>query len=222
MKSILFKSFHLTPTHYTSLSSKLKDFIYSSENGEGVQVVEERSDYIKCIYCYEAISSQNTYNPTLEEFCKIEIRRIELVPFIIDLKYNTLDIIGSKPKCSKVVEMIGRLTNFKIAISDIQVNPIKILLACAESRIPYYVSRVKLKDYIFFDNIIGDCVLNLSNYDKTDELLSKYEEQIIKFTAVLTLDDTYSITFSKHGTITLHKDLEDVDIELIRILKSGL
>lgn len=222
MKSILFKSFDLTSTQYSDLLSALKSFIYNTENGEGVQVVEECLDYARCIYFYETVSSQNTYNPETGEFYKIETKKIEFVPFVVDLQYKTLDVIGNKQKCSKVVEMIGRLTKFKVAIADCQVNPIKILFACSKLGIPYRVNRVKIEDYVFFDNIVGNCVLNLSDYGKTNELLSKYEKQIVNFSIVLTLDDNYSITFYRSGAITLHKDFEELDIELIRTLKKGL
>lgn len=222
MKSILFKSFDLTPTQYIDLLSALKSFHYNTENGEGVQVIEECSDYARCIYYYEVVSAQNTYNPETGEFDKIEIKRIELIPFVVDLLYKTLDVIGNKQKCSKVVEMIGRLTKFRVAIADSQVNPIKVLLACSQLGISYCVNRAKIEDYVFFDNIVGNCVLNLSNYDKTSELLSKYEKQIVNFSAVLFLDDNYSITFYRSGAITLHKDFEELDIELIRTLKKGL
>lgn len=222
MKSIFFKSFGLTPIQYIDLLSALESFIYNAESGEGVQVIEEHADYTRCIYYYEAVSSQNTYNPGTGEFSKIEIKRIELIPFIVDLKYKTLDVIGNKQKCTKAVEMIGRLTKFKIPIADSKVNPIKTLLACSELGISCCVNRVKIEDYVFFDNIVGNCVLNLSNYDKTNDVLSKYEDQIVNFSAVLTLDDSYSITFYRSGAITLHKDFEELDIELIRLLKKGL
>lgn len=222
MRSILFKSFDLTPTQYMDLLSALKIFTYDTENGEGVQVIEERPDYARCIYYYEMVSSQNTYNPETGEIDKIEIKRIEPIPFIIDPLHKTLDIIGNKQKCAKIVEMIGRLTKFKIAIADSQVNPIKILFACSQLGISYSVNRVKIEDYVFFDNIIGDCVLNLSNYGKTNELLSKYEKQIVNFSAVLSLDDDYSITFYRSGAITIYKDIEELDIGLIRTLKKGL
>lgn len=222
MKSILFKSFDLTPTQYIELISNLKSFDYNVESGEGVQVIEECTDYARCIYCYEVVSAQNTYNPETGEFDKIEIKRIELIPFVVDLQYKTLDVIGNKQKCSKIVEMIGRLTKYKVVIADSHVDPIKTLFACSELGISYRVNRVKIEDYVFFDNIVGNCVLNLSNYDKTNELLSKYKNQIVNFSAVLTLDDNYSITFYKSGAITLHKEFEELDIELIRILKKGL
>lgn len=84
------------------------------------------------------------------------------------------------------------------------------------------LTELRLRIMFFFDNIVGNCVLNLSNYDKTSELLSKYEKQIVNFSAVLFLEDNYSITFYRSGAITLHKDFEELDIELIRTLKKGL
>lgn len=222
MKSILFKSFDLTQAQYNELLSALNSFNYSVESGEGVQVIENSADHARCIYCYEVVSAQNTYNPETGEFDKIEFKRIELIPFVVDLKYKTLDVIGNKRKCSKVVEMIGRLTKYKVPVGDSQVDPIKILFACSKLGVLYRVNRVKIEDYVFFDNIVGNCVLNLSNYDKINEVLSKYKKQIVNFSAVLILDEDYSITFYRSGAITLHKDFEELDIELIRMLKKGL
>jgi len=208
VKSIIFKTFDLNQQQYTDLLEALKAFCYDANNGEGVQVFEENSDFAKYVYYYETTYSQNSYNPSTGEFEKIDSKKIELVPFIIDLKFKTLDILGSKQKCSRIIEMMGKLTKYKIPISDIQVNPIKILMACSSKGIPYQVTRVKISDYVFFDNIVGNCVLNLSDYGKTEELLKKYEQQIVNFSAILTLDDSYSITFLEvalfHSTKTLN------------------
>ena len=222
MKSILFKSFILNQMQFLDLVQSFRSFPYTSENGEGIQIVDECSDYVRCVYCYDTVTSQPTYNPITNEFTKIEVKRIELIPFIIDHQYNTIDVIGNKQKCAKVVDILGRLTKFKIAISDSHVDPVKILLACSKLGISYRVNKIKIRDYVFFDNIVGNCVLNLSEYDKTDAVLSKYSEQIVSFTVALTLDDSYTITFYRSGAITLHKDFEELDIELIRILKKGL
>lgn len=222
MKSILFKTFNLSLNQYLDLIGYLRAFPYSNETGEGVQVLEEGSDYLRCTYCYEVISYQNTYNPETSEFSKIQIKKIELVPFIIDLQYKTLDVIGNKQKCTKVIEMIGRLTKYKVAIGDNQVNPIKVLCACKEKGVTYLVNRIKIEDYTFFDNIVGNCVLNTADYDKTEELLSKFEKKIVNFSVMLFIDENYSVTFYKSGAITIYKDFEEIDIDLIRILKKGL
>lgn len=222
MKSIIFKTFALDQQQYTDLLGILKSFCYDADNGEGVQVFEEYPDFAKYMYYYETTYSQNSYNPSTGEFEKIDLKKVELIPFIIDFKFKTLDMLGSKQKCSRLIEMIGKLTKYKIPISDIQVNPIKILLACSSKGISYQVTRVKISDYVFFDNIVGNCVLNLSNYGKTEELLKKFERQIVNFSTILTLDNSYSITFYRSGAISLYKDFEDVDIELLRTLKCGL
>lgn len=222
MKSIVFKSFSLNQEQYTNLLGELHAFRYDVENGEGVQILEESSNYVKCVYCYEAIYSQNTYNPNTDDFEKTDSKRIELIPFIIDLQYQTLDILGNKQRCTRIVEVVGKLSKFKIPITEIQVNPVKILLSCTKTGIPYRVNKVRISDYIFFDNIVGNCVLNLANYEKTENLLNKYQKQITSLSAILILEDTYSITFYKSGAISIYKDFEDIDIELIRLLKNGL
>lgn len=217
MKSIFFKSLNLELKQYEKLVSDLENYGFDNDNGDGVQVIEQGERYIKCIYYYETMSSQKSYNPETGEFDKIEFKRIETVPFIVDYEYKTLDIIGNKAKCSKVVEFVGKILKFKVAIGDIQTNPIKVLQTCEKSNIEYSVSRVKISDYIFFDNIVGNCVLNLTGYDKSYSLLKEYEKQIVNFSATISFDKMYSMTFYKSGAISISKD--DIDIEIIRTLK---
>lgn len=222
MKNIVFKSFKINEDQYIELLQKLNDFCFNLEDGEGVQVIEETIDYARCIYCYETIYMQNMYNPSIGDFEKTKLKKIELIPFIIDLKYQTLDIFGTKQKCSRVIDMIGKITRYRIPVIDIQVNPIKILLACSDRGISYCVKKVKIVDYVFFDNIIGNCILDLSEYQKTEEVLKKYEKQIVSFSSAIKIDDAYSITFYKSGAISIYKEFEDIKISLIRTLKCGL
>lgn len=84
------------------------------------------------------------------------------------------------------------------------------------------MNKVRINDYVFFDDIIGNCVLNLSNYSKTEELLKKYETQIVSFSTTLLLEETYSVVFYKSGAISVYKGFDDIDIEFIRTLKLGL
>lgn len=222
MKSIIFKSLKLSEEQFNSLIESFESFGYNPELGEGIQVVSETNTYIQCNYLLEIVYNQETFNPISSEFEKVELRKIDIVPFIVDKEYSTLDIIGNKQKCSKIVDLIGKVLKYRVAISDIQVQPIKILTTCKEEGLFYTVNRVKIKDYNFFDNIVGECVLNLTDYLYADDILRKYEQQITNFSTTIIFNDSYSITFYRSGAISLYKDIEDIDIEFIRLLKKGL
>lgn len=222
MKNIIFKSLKLSKELFDNLVSYMENFFYNSELGEGIQVISQGSTYIYCNYILEKIISQDTFNPNTNEFEKVEFKRIEIVPFIVDYEYSTLDIIGNKQKASRVADLIGKMLKYKVAIGDIQVQPIKILSICKSEGLFYTVNRVKIKDYIFFDNIIGECVLNLTDYPHANDILIKYEQQITNFSATIGFEENYIITFYKSGAISIYKDIENMDIGFIRLLKKGL
>lgn len=81
---------------------------------------------------------------------------------------------------------------------------------------------MKISDFTFFDNIIGDCILNLTDYTKPLDILNKYEKQISNVTIYITVDDSFSIAFYKSGSISIYKDIDNIDINLLKLLKQGL
>lgn len=222
MQSIIFKQFYQDSQQYELLLNEILNSTFDSEKGDGFHVIEATSEYIKAVYYYEISYSQSIYNPETGEIEEIKLKRIETVPFFIDYQRHTLDILGNKVKCTRIIEAIGKITKYKTSIADLYINPIKALIACAAAGIQYKVNKVRINDYVFFDDIIGNCVLNLSNYSKTEELLKKYETQIVSFSTTLLLEETYSVVFYKSGAISVYKGFDDIDIEFIRTLKLGL
>lgn len=222
MKSIIVKKLQLSSDTKNLLSCQIGSFEFSPETGEGIRVISQNNEYIYCHYLIEKIYSQETYNLEIGEFEKVEYKRIELVPFFIDLEQDTLDIIGNKQMAMKVIEFLGKITKYRIAISDTQFDLLKLVKCCKANNIVFVISRVKISGYTFFDNIIGDCVLNLSDYPKTLDLLKKFEEKIVNVSLSITTDDSYSMTFYKSGSISIYKDIERIDIDFLRLIKQGI
>ena len=222
MKSIVVKNMQFSSDTKDLLLYQIGKFQFSPETGDGIRVISQNNEYIFCHYLIEKIYCQDTYNLETEEFEKVEYKRIELVPFFIDFEQSTLDIIGNRQNSMKVIEFLGKVTKYKIAISDTQINLLKLLGSCKRNNIDFAVSRVKIADYTFFDNIIGDCVLNLLDYPKTFDVLKKFEKQIVNVSITITTDESYSITFYRSGTISIYKDIEDIDIDLLRLIGKGI
>lgn len=222
MKSIYVKKLIFPQEPKEALLKQLQSAVFSSEAGEGIRIVDLSKNCISCHFLYEQVYSQNTYNIETGEFDKIEFKRVDCTPFFIDLDRYTLDIVGSKQQAMRVIEFFGRTTRYKIGIEDAQISLLRLLESCIQSNIAFTISRVKISDYTFFDNIIGDCTLNLFDYPKAIDIVKKFEHQITNVTISITLEDTYSIVFYKNGSIAIYKDADGIDIEVIRLLKQGL
>ena len=107
-------------------------------------------------------------------------------------------------------------------ISDAPIHLIKLIETWKNDNIVFNITRLKLSDYTFFDNIVGNCVLNLTGYTKSMDVLRDYEKQIVNVSLNVLLEDTYTITFYKSGAISIYKDIEDIDVALVRLLKKGV
>lgn len=221
MKSILIKKLHFM-NNEDALREKIANNDFSPETGEGIRIIFESNEYLFCHYLIEKIYNQDIYNLITGELEKIELKRIDFIPFFIDFEQETLDIIGNKLMAIKVIEFIGKITKYKIAISDLQINMVKLVGSCKNNNIISNVSKIKIIDYVFFDNIIGDCTLNLTDYPNTFDILKKYEKQIVNVSISITYDNSYLITFHKSGSIKINKDIESIDINFLRLLKQGI
>lgn len=222
MKSIFVKKIAFTQDTKDVLLSQFQSALFTSEKGEGIHIIDYSANFVSCQFLIERIYSQSTYNVETEEFDKIEFTRIECIPFFVDFEMRTIDIVGNKQQAIRVLDFFGRITKYKIAIEDAQIDLLRLLESCQKSNVQYSISRVKISEYAFFDNIFGDCTLNLHDYPKALDVIKKFEKQIISVTLNICLDDACSVIFYKSGSVSIYKDPEDIDIEIIRLLKQGL
>lgn len=223
MKSIFVKRLQFTGITKDELLQQINENSFTLEAGEGIRIVEQDYTHIACHYLVETVFRQDTYNYETDEFEKVEYKRIERTLFFIDFDQQTLDIVGSKQQASKIIEFIGRITIYKMPISDAPINLIKLIESWKKDGVVFNVTKLKLADYPFFDSIIGNCILNLTGYPKSMDILRTYEKQIINVSlSVLLEEDSCTITFYKSGAISIYKDMEDIDLELIRLLKKGI
>ena len=222
MKSIFIKRLQFSNTTKDELLQQISENSFTLHTGEGIRIISQDDAHIACYYLIETVFKQDTYNYETDEFEKIEYKRIERTLFFVDFEQETLDIIGSKQQASKIIEFIGRVTEYKVPISDIPINLVKLIEMWKADGIVFNVTKLKLADYIFFDSIVGNCILNLTGYPKSMDVLRTYEKQIVNVSLSVLLEDTCTITFYKSGTISIYKDIEDIDLELIRLLKKGI
>lgn len=222
MKSVFVKKLIFSKSSMEELVSQLCSAEYSSENGEGVRILNSSENCVACQFLFEKVYSQNTYNIETGEFDKIEFKRVDCIPTFVDLQHFTLDIIGNKQQAARVIEYFGRITRYKIGIEDAQINLLKLLQSCVQNKINFNITKVKIAEYAFFDNIVGECSLNLYGYSKALDVIKKYKQQITNITVSINVEDPYLVTFHKSGAIVFYKDADSIDLQMIRILKLGL
>lgn len=221
MKSIIIKKLQFSNYSKEDLLVQIGQNAFSSEQGEGVRVSEENPDYVACHYLVESSYQQDTYNYETGDFEKVNYTRVDKIPFFIDFEQHSLDILGNKQQAAKVIEFIGKISFYRLPIADAPIDLIKLIDSWRKNGVSFNITRLKLSDYVFFDNIVGNCVLNLTGYPKAMEVINTYKKQIVNVSFNILLDDPCTITFYKSGAISIYKDIENIDLGLIRLLKFG-
>lgn len=222
MKSIIIKKLQFSKIKKEELLQQITNYSFTPELGEGIRIVEQSQEHIACHYLVESVFRQDTYNYETDQFEKIEYKRVERTLFFIDFEQQTLDIMGNKQQATKVIEFIGKVSSYRLPISDAPINLIKLINSWKNGGVAFNVTRLKLCDYTFFDNIVGNCVLNLTGYPKAMDVLKSYEKQIVNVSLNVILEDACTITFYKSGAVSIYKDIDDIDLPLVRLLKKGV
>ena len=104
MKSVFVKRLIFSQNSKAELINQLGLADFSSSSGEGVHILDNSENCISCHFLFEKVYSQSTYNIATEEFEQIEFKRVECIPFFVDLEQGTLDIIGNKQQAAREIE----------------------------------------------------------------------------------------------------------------------
>jgi len=218
-QSLVIKRLITSYDTFSELKSKVEGLKYDSNSGEGFHVIENEENFFSAYYIYDVMNSVNVYEAETNGFKKIQMKQQEHVYFFLDYQCQSIDIFGTRIKCSKIINTLGKLAEYKIAVDDVLLEPTKIFSALATENINYKVNRIKIRDYEFFDNILGDCTLNLENYYNVDLILDKYKEKITQFSICIDFEQPTLFMFYKSGAITIYKESKDIDVEKVRLLK---
>jgi len=191
---------------------------YNADEGEGFYIVQENDEFLNAYYIYDIVNSFNVYDATSNNFIKIQQKQQESVAFFLDFDYQTIDIFGNKTKCAKIINFLGKISNYTIRIDDVILDNSKIIHALVVEDIGYKINRIKIKDYQFFDSVLGDCTLNIENYSNVDWILEKYKDNITQFSINIYFENPTAFIFYKSGAISIYKDAKDVEIENLRFI----
>lgn len=218
-QSLIIKKLIISEENFAILRNKIMSLKYESNTGDGFYVVQYDDEFLNAYYIYDVINSFNVYEAESNEFKKIQQKQQEYVSFFLDFNCQTVDIFGNKNKCSKLINALSKISEYKMSVDDVILEHTKIFKALADENIAYKVNRIKIKDYQFFDNIIGECTLNIEDYANVEWIFNKYKDNITQFSISVDFEQPTVFMFYKSGAITIYKDVKDIDISNIQLIK---
>ena len=142
-----------------------------------------------------------------------------IIPFLIDISREILDIWGKRNYISKLLIQLNILFNHEINIDPININLRNVVKRLDKSTIK--IRTIKIDKYLLEKDIIANCIFDLKNHNNPCKVLKKYSENLVYITLSILndLEDFFTIMIYKSGSVVVYKYREELsqdDIDIIR------
>ena len=128
-----------------------------------------------------------------------------IIPFLIDISREILDIWGKRNYISKLLIQLNILFNHEINIDPININLRNVVKRLDKSTIK--IRTIKIDNYLLEKDIIANCIFDLKNHNNPCKVLKKYSENLVYITLSILndLEDFFTIMIYKSGSVVVYK-----------------
>lgn len=192
------------------------DTVLSLNSEQSYCIINEQGDsYIGGCYIFESIHNQTMYNIAENKFETIIVPKQNIVKFDIFVKNNTLFLWGNKKAATLFITTIEQAAHNRLII-DYNQTDFKLMLKRLINDRSVSFSKMKITDIIIDNGIVANCSVNLSNCEKSIELVQKYIESIAQITVTFAKEsEPVSITLYSSGSVVVFKDRDEIDDEVM-------
>ena len=147
------------------------------------------------------------------------LKKNKIIPFLIDISREILDIWGKRNYISNLLIQLNILFNHEINIDPININLRNVVKRLDKSTIK--IRTIKIDNYLLEKDIIANCIFDLKNHNNPCKVLKKYSENLVYITLSILndLEDFFTIMIYKSGSVVVYKYREELsqdDIDIIR------
>ena len=116
-----------------------------------------------------------------------------IIPFLIDISREILDIWGKRNYISKLLIQLNILFNHEINIDPININLRNVVKRLDKSTIK--IRTIKIDNYLLEKDIIANCIFDLKNHNNPCKVLKKYSENLVYITLSILndLEDFFNV-----------------------------
>ena len=142
-----------------------------------------------------------------------------IIPFLIDISREILDIWGKRNYISKLLIQLNILFNHEINIDPININLRNVVKRLDKSTIK--IRTIKIDNYLLEKDIIANCIFDLKNHNNPCKVLKKYSENLVYITLSILndLEDFFTIMIYKSGSVVVYKYREELSQDGIDIIR---
>jgi len=221
VQSVVLNKISLSQDAFLKMAQTIATTPYSQESGEGFYVCELDHAVLSAFYLVGLPTYEQRYDVESNEFVKEKTIRVTPIRFTVNMEQQCLELYGGERYTGRISQLLASLTDYQITIEEIHLSISRFLTALSAKGVRYDVTKVRLKGFPIFHDILGDCTLNLKELGNGRDLVLKNSEYIKQLTLLVHCDkDTkIAVSVSQQGRLVTYGEQTDLGCKAFAELK---
>lgn len=163
---------------FNVILSKMKNQKYDENLGYGFFVEDYGKNYILSYLIIDSPTYINKFYSFDSSIKKINYVKQSIIKFLIDSKNSLIEVYSDKNNTTKVVNEIGKLSEYKIVSDDINFNLCEILNKLERQKIQFEIKNLRIRDFPLTSCSVGTYFGNISENKEGIKLINKYQSSV--------------------------------------------
>ncbi len=214
------KLIYLDEKLYYELINLFEKTPYNPKRRSGFLIKNQEINSVQCYFIYEKPIFYTIYDVSNNSIKKEKSIRKDVVEFLIDKKNHLIEIYSNKQNSKRLLNEIGKLSKFSLAISDITFNPKQIIKKFEDEKINFVIRSLKIRDFIIKKRIIGTYYIRSIENNEAKEIINENNHNISYFGIQLKIEKKLlTIGIYRSGNLRLFNKIENIENSLEELKK---
>lgn len=205
-----------------TIANKMNTHRYDTQEDYGYIVKNQDANHILgyLIIDYPTYITEFDMNERIIK--KIKTMRKLAIEFLIDMEYNLIEIYSDKKNTSRVINEIGKLSEYKVSIDDVCFNAKNIIKKLDDKSIEYNIKNLRIRDFSINKYTIGSFFVKVLENHEGVRLIDEYIHTITYMGFNLSINNSeVSVGLYDSGALRIYNKLDD-STETMSVIKEIL
>ncbi len=220
---INFKKINNVDIHLLDIiANKMNEQTYNAKEGFGYILRSHDPTHILGFLILDYPTYTSQFDPNEMVIKKEKIIRKLFVEFLIDIEYNLIEIYSDKNNVTRVINEIGKLSEYSISIDDVYFKAYDVINRLNNQKIKYEIKNLRIQDFSINKFTIGSFFVKVLENHEGLRLIKEYNPTITYLGLNLSIDNNeISLGLYESGALRIYNRFDE-SIEIICALKKIL
>lgn len=221
--TINFKKINDVDAHILStIVEKMNIQKYNTHEGYGYVVKNQDVNHVSGYLIIDYPTYITEFDMTEMIMKKTKTTKKLAIEFLIDIKYNLIEIYSDKKNVVRVINEIGKLSDYAMSIENIYFKANNVIEKLNDGHIEYELKNIRMRDFSINRYTIGSFFVKVLENHEGIRLINEYNPTITYIGLNLSINNNeVSIGLYESGALRIYNKLED-STEIISVLKETL